>query len=121
MARVAGTPVAGTRSVDHAAFTTREPALHKHEARIMGVRRGSLEVPPSCVSVTGRHLRRRRKDVDPRGDQHERFISIGVDDGGASFHVDEGYTEAWLQMSGWTSFPTQSSMARYWRSGWMFL
>ena len=33
------------------------------------------------------------------------LFQLGVDDGGSSFHVDEGYTEAWLQMSGVDEFP----------------
>merc|ERR1712072_986806 len=68
-----------------------KPALHKHEARIYGAFDGDLSRKYHRVALVSPDV---IYDADARGDQHERPVPLGVDDGGSSFHVDEGYTEA---------------------------
>ena len=84
-----------------------KPALHKHEARIYGEFDGSLSRKYHRVALVSPDV---IYDADTKTWTLEEIntnglFQLGVDDGGSSFHVDEGYTEAWLQMSGVDEFP----------------
>jgi hypothetical protein len=84
-----------------------KPALHAHEARIYGEFDGDLSRKYHRVALVSPDV---IYDADAKTWTLEEIntnglFQLGVDDGGASFHVDEGYTEAWLQMSGVDEFP----------------
>ena len=84
-----------------------KPALHKHEARIYGEFDGDLSRKYHRVALVSPDV---IYDADAKTWTLEEIntnglFQLGVDDGGSSFHVDEGYTEAWLQMSGVDEFP----------------
>jgi hypothetical protein len=84
-----------------------KPALHKHEARIYGEFDGDLSRKYHRVALVSPDV---IYDADTKTWTLEEIntnglFQLGVDDGGSSFHVDEGYTEAWLQMSGVDEFP----------------
>ena len=84
-----------------------KPALNKHEARIYGAFDGDLSRKYHRVALVSPDV---IYDADAKTWTLEEIntnglFQLGVDDGGSSFHVDEGYTEAWLQMSGVDEFP----------------